>query len=159
MKRDFGRTLDTWWGFFPDPMCVEVQRKAFGTAVTESGRRRPLEEDPYHQDDGRRVNRGMAHQIPSAAGYPGHSGNSGHPGYSTHGAPLTPAGFTKFPPQPPPVLQLLHDLRAAVTVPPEVYNEKLVAEIMYRVCMHSFYSQMFSSQSMFPGVVGIRQCT
>lgn len=98
----------------------------------------------------------MAHQIPSAVGYPGHSGHSGYP---THGAAPVPVGFMSFPPQPPPVLQLLHDLRAAVTVPPEVYNEKLVAEIMYRVCIHSFYPHTFLSQLIFPDVVGIRQCT
>lgn len=154
MKQEFGRTLDTWWGFFPDSMCAEVQRKALGSnSLVDVGRRRIMSageeeppedgtlEDSYHRPvDGpaRRVKRPMTHHpLPPGSRVAEHFYPRGGPPTAT--AAATAAGFVSsstspsFPPQPPPILRLLHDLRSAVTVPPELYNEKLVAEIMYHV--------------------------
>lgn len=141
MKQEFGRTLDTWWGFFPDSMCAEVQRKTLGAGSVDAGRRRTLfagEEEPedimseeasYRSGDGlgRHPKRPMAHHAPPPGA---RAGALPTEHFHPRGGPSAPS----FPPQPPPILRLLHDLRSAVTVPPELYNEKLVAELMYHVC-------------------------
>lgn len=102
-RHEFGRTLETWWGLFPDGLVRDIQRHSFGEQSSLG--RRQLPEAVLAEPPARRP-------VPNQFG---------------PRPPLIPV------PPPGTFLRLLQDLRAAMTVPAERYNEKYVAEIMYHV--------------------------
>lgn len=138
MKHAFERTLETWWGVFPEALCRDLQQRAFGGPVV--GHRRPLEDAPATHS-GRRVDRQATQTNPSSSYLQEHMHSSApsnyhhnHHGHHPHSVvPPTASFITPSPGLPSNILRILQDLRVAVAVAPEKYNEKYVAEIMYHV--------------------------
>jgi hypothetical protein len=132
-RTDFGRTMETWWDMFPEELVREMHERTFGDP-SSLGRRRPsetvLHEPPAHRNPRPRhpeMPLGMASGMSSGMS----SGMAFH-NPPPHGNPRPNLPY--IPPQlPPGVIRLLEDLRTAMAVPPERYNEKRVAEIMYHV--------------------------
>lgn len=115
IRRDFGRTLETWWGLFPSPLLQTIQQRAFGQPPTALGpRNMPAEQPPA-----------MVRPV--------------RPRSDPHHPPLLPLHQQQFVPYTPQyplsdlLLRIVSDLRTAMRVPPERYNEKYVADIMHRV--------------------------
>lgn len=121
VRRDFGRTLETWWGFFPSSLLQSIQQRTLGSvplgqpAGVALGPRKMFTEQPPNM--GRSIRpRPESHSLPVP--------------YHQHHQ------FIPYVPQYPLsdlLVRIISDLRAAMRVPPERYNEKYVADIMHRV--------------------------
>lgn len=122
VRRDFGRTLETWWNVLSPDLIRSIQQRSFGTAPAPIalGPRR-MEARPAMRDQ-----RAVRPHLVGPSGV--------RPDY-----PPVPGRHLQFIPYTPTyplsdiILRILADLRTAMLVPPERYNEKYVADIMYRV--------------------------
>lgn len=151
IRRDFMRTVDTWWNVFPIPLIREIQTRAFSSNLMAMGPRR-------HEDGTFDIGRSVrpylepAINVAQPMGPPGatkiHPTLYGFPSVPpppptqfpithSHPHPLPNFNFVQYAPSyplPDLLIRILLDLRSAMTVPPELYNEKFVADVMYRVC-------------------------
>lgn len=128
-RKNFVRTLDTWATIIPPGLMKSIQGRSFGTSSHIGQKQEAPALPPAHAPPPRPA----PHMAPPAAVLP-RSPVDPYYGGAPYMHPSTIAPYSSRRPQPPRINRLLEDLYKEMTVPPQYYDERNVAGIMFHVC-------------------------